>query len=176
VEWIVQTISLASNRLAGLEHSTEEWLKVVQDLESERVWEKIPPEKPYGSREAFFIAEFGRPEPELTAAKVKQQLGHKGAQPGNQNASKQQNEHSNATFVSRGSDYIRARLERDGRTELLARVDSGELSAHAAAIEAGFRNRTVQVIATVEGFARAISRHLSESEQQDLKERIGGST
>jgi hypothetical protein len=43
-----------------------------------------------------------------------------------------------------GASYLAARLERD-RPDLAARVEHGELSAHAAAIEAGFRERTITV-------------------------------
>ena len=52
--------------------------------------------------------------------------------------------------------YIRARLKRDGKTELLDRIESGEISAHAAAVEAGIRQRMIQHPATVEGFARSL--------------------
>jgi hypothetical protein len=121
VEWIVQTTHFASTCLASLERSTEDWLKVIADLEGERVWEKIPPEKPYGSREAFFIGEFGRPEPELTAAKEKQQLAQaKHAGPGRGHKTD-----SNTIRFGRDAAYIRARLERDGKTDLLARVEQG---------------------------------------------------
>ena len=39
------------------------------------------------------------------------------------------------------ADYWLARLERDGFTDLAAKVRAGELSAHAAAIEVGFRKK-----------------------------------
>ena len=42
------------------------------------------------------------------------------------------------------TDYTKARLARD-RPDLLTKVESGELSANAAAIEAGFRQRMMQV-------------------------------
>jgi hypothetical protein len=45
------------------------------------------------------------------------------------------------------SDYVTARLARDN-PELAEQVLAGELSAHAAAITAGFRRRTVQVDAS----------------------------
>lgn len=45
------------------------------------------------------------------------------------------------SFKERGTSaaYLLARLDRDGFTDLAARVRSREISAHAAAIEAGFR-------------------------------------
>jgi ribosomal protein S9 len=39
------------------------------------------------------------------------------------------------------ADYWLTRLERDGFTDLAAKVRSGELSAHAAAIKVGFRKK-----------------------------------
>ena len=62
-EWIAQTCFLASNRLASLEHSVESWMEVLQELEEVNAWEVFPPEKPYGTREALFLGEFGKPEP-----------------------------------------------------------------------------------------------------------------
>ena len=49
----------------------------------------------------------------------------------------------NITFKERGTSraYILARLDRDGFTELAAKVRDGETSANAAAIQAGFRKR-----------------------------------
>jgi hypothetical protein len=99
-------------------------------------------------------------------------LGQKGGQPGNRNARKEKNEHSNTTFVSRGSDYIRARLKRDGHTDELAAIERGETTAHAVAVELGWRKPMVQHAATVEGFARAARRALSLSELQQLKEQL----
>ena len=63
--------------------------------------------------------------------------------------------------------YTLARLKRDA-PELADRVIAGELSAHAAAVQAGFRSRKVQVPATVEGFARAIERHLTDDDRMAL--------
>jgi len=68
------------------------------------------------------------------------------------------------------ADHL-ARLKRD-RPDLAVRVISGELSANAAAIEAGFRSRTVQVTATVEGFMRAAKRSLTAPERRQLKDAL----
>jgi hypothetical protein len=55
------------------------------------------------------------------------------------------------------------RLKRD-RPDLAAKVVAGELTAHAAAVEAGIRQRMVQHPATVDGFISAARRWLSEEE------------
>jgi hypothetical protein len=65
-----------------------------------------------------------------------------------------------------------ARLKRD-TPELADKVVSGEMSANAAAIAAGFRVRTVQVKPTVEGFNRAIQKYLTEPERAALAGYLG---
>jgi hypothetical protein len=72
-------------------------------------------------------------------------LGAHGGQPGNRNAAKDkpENEGDNVTSVSdRGNSatYTIRRLKRD-RPDLADRVVAGEMSANAAAIEAGFRRK-----------------------------------
>jgi hypothetical protein len=67
--------------------------------------------------------------------------------------------------------YTLARLKRD-HAELAKRVVSGELSANAAAIEAGFRARTVQIRVTVEGVARFIRKYFSEDQRRELAAEI----
>lgn len=64
---------------------------------------------------------------------------------------------SNTTIpkVGRGVDYVKARLARD-RPDLLEQVQSGALSAHAAAITAGFR-KPQDPIATIKRLASALS-------------------
>ena len=56
------------------------------------------------------------------------------------------------------------RLRKD-RPDLHGRVLAGDLTPHAAAIEAGFRPKTLTVPLTVEGFARAITKHLSAGQR-----------
>ena len=53
-------------------------------------------------------------------------------------------------------DYAIARLERDGQTDLLGRVERGELSPHRAAIAAGYVKPTMTVPLDPVAMARAI--------------------
>ncbi|MBV8737677.1 MAG: hypothetical protein JO007_10535, partial [Alphaproteobacteria bacterium] len=66
----------------------------------------------------------------------------------------------NIIFGQRGtsSGYTLARLDRDGHTDLAAKVRSREISAHAAAIEAGFRRPTVTITDDVPRAAATIVR------------------
>jgi hypothetical protein len=105
-------------------------------------------------------------------------LDDQGAQPGNQNASQGKNESDNVRIVSLGEEggnsaaYIRARLKRDGKTELLGKVERGEISAHKAAKEAGYRKQAVCHLPTVPGFLKAAQAHLSPEQRLELKEAL----
>jgi hypothetical protein len=60
------------------------------------------------------------------------------------------------------------RLRRD-RPDLHGRVLDGELSPHAAAVEAGFRRRTFTCPADVAGATKALLRHFSADEIKTIK-------
>ena len=69
---------------------------------------------------------------------------------------------SNATSASssdRGAGYVLARLKRD-RPDLAKQVIDGDMSPNAAAIEAGFRTRKIQVDANPEAMQRAVQKHM----------------
>ena len=71
----------------------------------------------------------------------KREIGIEGGKPGPGRGHKTD---SNTTRLGRGRDYILARLNRDDRAELAAKVRDGELSANAAAIEAKYRKKPVK--------------------------------
>jgi hypothetical protein len=99
------------------------------------------------------------------------------ARPGNQNARKKaeaENAGDNVARVSHGSNSpneILRRLKRDHK-ELAAKVVSGEMSAHAAGIEAGFVKPVVSHRPTVQGFLSAALAHLSPEQRLELKESL----
>lgn len=84
-----------------------------------------------------------------------------------------QDQGSNSTLTERGTTaaYTIARLQRD-RPDLAARVAAGELSAHAAAIEAGFRARTTTVPLTVRGAVGLLGK-LSDADRADVARVMG---
>jgi hypothetical protein len=170
-EWIVQTTSYAQRVWVSLDRDTKDWLKVVTEIDEQQVWNVYPPEKPYGTRDAYFRGEFGKPEPELTGAKAAQQLAKNG---------RPSKENSGITRVSLGKEnsvaYIRARLERDGQHELLDQVEKGQITAHGAAVQLGWRRRMLHHAATVEGFAAAARRCLTEVELAELSRRLKDGT
>jgi len=167
-EWIIQTTLLASIRLTGLEHSTEEWLKIVAELEGQCVWEKYPARKPYGTREAYFLGELGRPEPELTRAKVEQQLMKHGGDRRSEETNQARNTRLKPLGESQTVARIRARLKRDGREDLLAKIERGETTANAVAIDLKWRSKRIWFKPTVDGFAAAARKHLNRKQQTQL--------
>jgi hypothetical protein len=179
-EWIVQLTRKAQGIWVSLERSTKDWTDAVSQLDGQMVWDKFPPEKPYGTRDAFYRAELGAPEPELTRAKQDQQLAKNG---GDRKSvafkdARQliENQSRNTRLKPLGASdtaaRVRARLKRDGRTDLVAKIDRGELSSHAAAIEAGFRQRMIQIVPTVEAITRVALKHLSPGDLQRLMDAL----
>ncbi len=52
---------------------------------------------------------------------------------------------------------------------MLAKIDRKEVSAHSAALEAVIRHLMIRHSHTVEGFARALRKHLDEKQRAELK-------
>jgi hypothetical protein len=70
---------------------------------------------------------------------VAYRLGCHGGDRKSQARAKDQGSDSDQGSKGRGRDYIVARLIRDGHAELAAQIRAGKVSAHRAAIEAGYR-------------------------------------
>jgi hypothetical protein len=103
------------------------------ELEEHQAWTKIPPDAPYGSEDKMLKAEIGLTREEGTA-----QLRVHG---GDRRSPEFQS--YNVTLKNGNSPvYLRARLARDKKTDLLARVDAGELSVRQAAIIAKYIRQT----------------------------------
>jgi hypothetical protein len=83
----------------------------------------------------------------------------------NQYNQEERGSHDNVMQSSQGNSlgYTLDRLSRE-HSALYQRVLDGELTANAAAIEAGFRTKKIQIEPTVEGFARATSKYLTDAE------------
>ncbi len=69
----------------------------------------------------------------------------------------------------RGDSIERAMRDlHEKRSDLEARVIAGELSPHAAMIEAGFRKRKMTIPTDIDGIARALKRRLTADEIAEL--------
>jgi hypothetical protein len=177
-EWTIQLTARAVRIWMSLNDDTKAWRDAVAKLDAQQVWRTYPKEKPYGTRDAYYRAEMGAPEPELTLLKEVQQLQKHGT-----------NQHTRGDSITtsspgRGSTYIRARLQRDScredlpepkrkqAVELLSQVERGEISAHKAAVQADYRQRMIQHAPTVPGFLHAAHSHLSPEQRLELKEAL----
>jgi hypothetical protein len=103
-------------------HSVEHMIREGYGLEPDDInvaveWLKLnPPAEPVALDQAITLGKWGRPK-------------------------KGEEKPCNTSFKYGTRDHWLLRLERDGHVDLAAKVRAGELSANAAAIEAGFRKR-----------------------------------
>lgn len=102
---------------------------------------------------------------------IDEEVPAEGPHGGDRKSQRAKNQVGNTKLIGNTREYNLARLKK-ARPDLAARVIAGELSANKAAQEAGFRERMIQHPATVEGFLRAIQRHLSGRQQHELRDAI----
>ena len=77
--------------------------------------------------------------------------------------------------MRQGTDriYLLARVRRDA-PDLATRVEAGELTAHAAAVQAGVvLAHAITHVSTVDGFLRAAHKHLTPEQRAALAARLG---
>lgn len=78
----------------------------------------------------------------------------------------------NTKLIGATKPYTMARLRRDA-PELAERVEAGELSANAAAIEAGFRKKQISVpVGDVDAAIRRLLKHYASHELIDAIDRV----
>jgi hypothetical protein len=59
LSWCYQTVSLLGMYWQSKNLSEKSWLKILGDLKAYKVWEKIPPDNPYGSLDELLKVEVG---------------------------------------------------------------------------------------------------------------------
>jgi hypothetical protein len=114
----------------------------------------------------------------LFEKEILQPAAKQGAPKGSQNAKKDKGiKHNNIMFnpdrQGTDKDYTVRRLERD-RPDLAKKVINGELSANAAAIEAGFRTKTVTMPLEPKRAAETLKRHFTKKQIKAIIEALGG--
>jgi len=141
-EWCWQTVFYLRSCMG---HVTEQWREaeqIIEELKAARAWKVIPPEAPYGTFDRMLKEELGLPEKEIKNLIVKAQLAAHG---GDRRSDEFQVSNVQLKPQSGNTEtYIRRRLRRDN-PDLADRVESGDLSPHAAAVQAGFRPKTFTV-------------------------------
>jgi hypothetical protein len=141
-EWCWQTLFYLRSCMG---HVTEQWREaeqIIEELKAARAWKVIPPEAPYGTFDRMLKEELGLPEKEIKNLILKAELashgGDRKSEPFQADNISLKNQHGTS------NTYLRRRLRRDN-PDLADLVDSGELSAHAAAVQAGFKPKTFTV-------------------------------
>ena len=153
LSWCYQTVGMLELYWQGKILSERDWLKVLGELKEYEVWNKIPPDKPYGSLDALLRAEVGVDEDVIskTVASTPQEaremplVSHGGdrkselIEAARSNPLKTVNQGDNST-LKRGStskSYLLRRMARDF-PEALDKLEAGEYkSARQAAIACG---------------------------------------
>jgi hypothetical protein len=174
-EWCLQTVEYLKNLWKKKEHEAQLVAEVIDEIKAVRVWEIVPPEAPYGSLEALLKAELGSGtavvQDEVSRLLEVDRLDQ-------MNPSRQGERTDLVNIVNevqrpQGNSTAQAlrRLRKD-RKDLHARVLAGELTPHAAMIEAGFRKKWVQLPPDVPGAVQALRRHFDESQIKEIVRKL----
>jgi hypothetical protein len=148
VEWCWQTVDYLKNSIS---HVSEQWAQaqqVIEELKKTKAWQVIPPEQPYGAFDALLKEELGFNEKQINEMIANAELAANG---GDRRSKEFQFDNIKLKNSGGTSDtYTLRRLRRDYKLgtlkeDLAAQVESGELSANAAAIQAGWRPKTFTV-------------------------------
>jgi len=148
-EYAWQTTAYLKTLYGFKEASLDRWIAALEEAEQHRIYDLIPPEKPYGSMDALLVAEIGETAKTSTAVVMT-----RAQQPatlfdvGRPTVEEQTNKGDDITFISdRGTaaDYLTARIARD-HPDILSRMKAGEYkSVRAAATAAGLVKQRVSI-------------------------------
>lgn len=160
--WCLQTVLYLKDHVRHVDEQWRQADQILDELITVRAWEKIPPEHPYGSLDAMLHANTGLYTREIRQRIREAKLAAQG----------RPKKGDIITFSSgdRGTSetYTIRRLRRD-RPDLADLVEQGDLSANAAAIEAGFRPRTKTVrVDDPESAARSLRIHMKPDARRAL--------
>jgi hypothetical protein len=157
-----------------MRHVAEQWTQAeetLQALDRAKAWNKIPPEKPYGSLDAMLRAEVGMParavrkqivEASERAKALDGKTVRKHGRPSLLDEAKGDVITFNETGRGTSAEYLTRRIARD-HPDVLSRMQAGEFrSVRAAALEAGIIPRTQTVrIDDPQSAARTLRKHMS---------------
>lgn len=164
--WCWQTISALQSMWKSLVLDYERYRGVWQEAEDHKLWEQVPPDNPYGSKEAMLERlqvgdeESARARVAANAIPARPMQKH-GGQVRNGGGAGQHTVHGRSN-----ADYLTARIARD-RPDIWERMKNGEFtSVAAAAREAGIllKNRKRVAVTDPETVAQALKRHFNNAE------------
>jgi len=175
VEHAYQMLDLLKMMFQSAETSFTRWQETLELAEKHRVFELVPPDKPYGSLQAMVKAELGVTIEEskrivvFRTAQARAMDPLELAKPGEIGRGRGSDTTSND---ERGADYQTARIARD-RPDILQRMQAGEYdSVRRAALDAGVIKPLIRLQATPEAFARAARKHLTADQIEQLVEML----
>ena len=154
--YAIQTVYHLRRVLEAMECDEQEVKRELEEIDRYEHWRVLG----YQSREAMFDAELGELS-ERAKQNLERALGQHGGK-----RTKGQADNIRLQYGTERRTTL-ARLHRDHQ-DLADRVERGELSANAAAIEAGFRRRTVSIPLVPAAFVRVIRARFTAAEIQEI--------
>ncbi|MCY4437049.1 MAG: hypothetical protein OXE05_06915 [Chloroflexi bacterium] len=159
VLWCWQTISALQSIWKSLNLDFERYMRTWAEAEEHAIWEKVPPRKPFGTKEVMLKAlEIGND----VAARSRVAVQAMPARPLN-------------PVGSTGATYLITRISRD-RPDILERMKNGEFkSVAAAAREAGVlkpRPKSVALLGNPKRVAANIKKHYTPEQVRALKDAL----
>ena len=185
VEWCLQTVSALQHMWQSLHLNYEHYMSILTEAEEAAIWEKIPPDAPYGSKTAMLKkVEIGdskdahkRMRIQTLAAQAKA-LQKRGRPAGDEKGYNRSLLSDNGNGAGRGNAnaYLLARIAWD-YPDMFQRVVDGEFtSVRAAAREAGIAlaqpKKTVTLSDNVERVADAIKGHYNRKQVEQIIARL----
>ncbi len=174
--WSWQTITALQFMWENLEICFDAYVRIWREAEDHAIWEKVPPDNPYGSKEAMLKAlevgdeEYANAKLSALAAEAIPLKPHGGDRRNGDQGAK--------GHLERGSNrarYLIARIARD-HPEIHRRMMNGEFKTVAeAAREAGIyrpRQKSVGLISDIDRVAKNIRRHYTEEQVKALKDAL----
>ena len=182
-EWCWQTVSALQHMWKSLHLDYEHYTNVLAEAEEHAIWERIPPERPYGSKKNMLKqVEVGdtkdahkRMRLQALAAQVRA-MQNNGGDRRSAEVQFDERQTEKPTQGGNGQAYLLALLKRDA-PEILARLLDGEFgSARAAARAAGIpvsdAVKTVRLTDNVEKVADKLKGHYSDEQVRRIADRL----
>ena len=180
--WCWQTVSLLQTMWSSLDISEARYEEVWQQADEQQIWEKIPEDNPFGTKEEMLsqlaVGDYQQARRRLSLQPVARKVRRKFEHGGDRRSEEFQDYNCNLETPrqSNSRDYLLARLYHQ-RYDIFERWESGEFrSVRAAAIEAGLvvpqTKRTVTLGSNVDRLADALHGHYTPEQFTELSRRM----
>ncbi len=176
-QWCWQTISRLQSLWVSLNLDFESYMTAWAEAEEHEVWEKVPYDNPFGSKdEMLHQLEIG----DETAAKNRvacQAIAARALRTWGRRRDKDDQDYTRKLDSGNKSNYLVARIARD-RPDILERMKKGEFpsmaeAARAAGIRTAKPRKTVTLSDKVERVAERLKGHYTPEQIQQLRDHLG---